>query len=83
MYCLEVIHSINSRRPVKTAVATRDCSSQASRGGYVLHSASARDTVFISGTLAIAFKKFLAGKPTQAQINAKIERIYTNYQESV
>lgn len=83
MYSLDVIISMNNRPQRKSAVANRDCSYQASRKGYVLHSASARDTVFISGSAAITFKKFLSGSPSQKSINRKIESIYAKYQASL
>ena len=81
MYCLEVIHSINNRKSVKSAVAERDCSFVRSRGGIVLHSARARDTVFIhpgryaDGVLARLNK--LARKPGNRQaLNLYIENLY-------
>lgn len=83
MYCLEVIHSINNRKPVKSAVAERDCSFVASRGGIVLHSARARDTVFVHpGPRAkriLARLNKLASDPAKRQkLNLYIEKIYSN-----
>lgn len=83
MYDLQVIISMNNRTTVRSAVSTRDCSFNASRGGYVLHSARARDTIFLSGVPAQAFKEFLATNPSQAKINTRIESIYTKYQSSI
>lgn len=81
MYCLEVIHSINNRKPVKSAVDTRDCSFVASRGGIVLHSARARDTVFVHpgprAKRVLARLNKLASDPAKRQkLNLYIENLY-------
>lgn len=83
MYSLEVIKSINNRKHIKSAVAERDCSFVASRGGIVLHRASARDTVFVHpGPYAkrvLTRLNKLAGDPTKRQkLNLYIEEIYSN-----
>jgi hypothetical protein len=80
MYCLEVIHSINAKAAVKSAVANREASYCASKRGIVLHSAIYRDTVFIhAGYRANAFLR-IAKKHEQAKnktaLNNLIERIY-------
>jgi len=85
MYCLEVIHDINSKatkRAIKSAVQTRDCSYQVSKRGIVIHSAKCRDTVFIqAGERADWFlrivRRYEAVK-NQAAVNNFIERTYAN-----
>ena len=81
MYCLEVIHAINNRKAVKTAVAERDCSFVSSRGGIVLHSARARDTVFIhpgryANAVLAKLNKLASNKSDRQALNLYIENLY-------
>jgi hypothetical protein len=81
MYCLQVIKSINNRPAKKSSVDSRDCSFVASRGGIVLHSARARDTVFIHpGRYAQAvlakLNKLASSKRNRQALNLYIENLY-------
>jgi len=77
MYCLEVIHSINERAARKGRAPrqqSRDCSFNVTSRGIILHSASHRDTTFLSGLAADKFVARVKGLQ-QSAVNSIIESI--------